>query len=62
MSIAHRKPGFRDFWRIANSVLNKAKPATPPLFNGPEVFLAHRRNEASLSLSICITLVHVHLN
>ena len=27
----------RDFWRIANSVLNKAKSATPPLFNGPEV-------------------------
>ena len=29
--------GSRDFWRIANSVLNKGKFAVPPLFNGPEV-------------------------
>ena len=27
----------RDFWRIANSVLNIGKSAIPPLFNGPEV-------------------------
>ena len=27
----------RDFWRIANSVLNQGKSAIPPLFNGPEV-------------------------
>ena len=26
-----------DFWRIANSVLNKGKSAIPPLFNGLEV-------------------------
>ena len=26
-----------DFWRIANSVLNKGKSAIPNLFNGPEV-------------------------
>ena len=26
-----------DFWRIANSVLNKGKSAIPPLFNGREV-------------------------
>ena len=29
--------GSRDFWRIANSVLNKGKSAIPLLFNGPEV-------------------------
>ena len=29
------KPGSWDFWRIANSVLNKGKSAIPP--NGPEV-------------------------
>ena len=29
--------GSGDFWRIANSVLNKGKSAIPPLFNGPEV-------------------------
>ena len=31
------KESIRDFWRIANSVLNKGKSAIPPLFNGPEV-------------------------
>ena len=36
-SITSRKLGSRDFWRIANSVLNKGKSAIPPLFNGPEV-------------------------
>ena len=32
-----QKPGSRDFWRIANSVLNKGKSTIPPLFNGPEL-------------------------
>ena len=32
-SITSQKPGSRDFWRIANSVLNKGKSAIPPLFN-----------------------------
>ena len=36
-SISSQKLGSRDFWRIANSVLNKGKSAMPPLFNGPEV-------------------------
>ena len=36
-SIISQKVGSRDFWRIANSVLNKGKSAIPPLFNGPEV-------------------------
>ena len=36
-SITSQKPGSRDFWRIANSVLNKGKSAIPPLFNGSEV-------------------------
>ena len=31
------KTATRDFWRIANSVLNKGKSAIPPLFKGPEV-------------------------
>ena len=35
--ITSEKLGSRDFWRIANSVLNKGKSAIPPLFNGPEV-------------------------
>ena len=35
--ITSQKLRSRDFWRIANSVLNKRKSAIPPLFNGPEV-------------------------
>ena len=36
-SITSQKLGSRDYWRIANSVLNKGKSAILPLFNGPEV-------------------------
>ena len=36
-SITSQKLGSRDFWRIANSVLNKGKSAIPPLYNGSEV-------------------------
>ena len=36
-SIISQNLGSRDFWKIANSVLNKGKSAIPPLFNGPEV-------------------------
>ena len=36
-SITSPKLRSRDFWRIANSVLNKGKSAIPPLFKGPEV-------------------------
>ena len=36
-SVTSQKLGSHDFWRIANSVLNKGKSAIPPLFNGPEV-------------------------
>ena len=36
-SITSQKLGSFDFWRIANSVLNKGKSAIPPPFNGPEV-------------------------
>ena len=35
--ITSQKLGFRDFWPIANSVLNNSKFAIPPLFNDPEV-------------------------
>ena len=36
-SSTSQKLGSRDFWQIANSVLNKGKSAIPPLLNGPEV-------------------------
>ena len=47
-SIISQKLGSRDFWRIANSVLNKGKSAIPPLFNGPEV-LPSASDKAKLS-------------
>ena len=40
-SISSQKLGSREFWRIANSVLNKGKSAVPPLFNGLEVLFLH---------------------
>ena len=46
-SITSQKLGFRDFWRIANSVLNKGKSALPPLFNGLEV-LSSASDKANL--------------
>ena len=36
-SIASQKLGSRDFWRIANSVLNRGKSAIPRLFSELEV-------------------------
>ena len=33
--ITSQKLGFRDFWQIANSALNKGKSAVPPPFNSP---------------------------
>ena len=36
-SITSQKLGSRDFWQIANNVLNKRKSAIPPLFTDPEV-------------------------
>ena len=46
-SITSQKLGSRDFWRIANSVLNKGKSAIPPLFNGSEV-LSSTSDKANL--------------
>ena len=36
-SITSQKLGSRDFWQIANIVLNKGKSAISPLFNRPEM-------------------------
>ena len=46
-SITLQKLGSRDFWRIANGVLNKGKSAMPFLFNSPEV-LSSASNKAKL--------------
>ena len=36
-SITFQKLDLQDFWKIANSVLNKGKSGIPPLFKGLEV-------------------------
>ena len=45
--ITSQKLGSRDFWQIANSVLNRGKSAISLLFNGPEV-LSSASDEAKL--------------
>ena len=45
--ITSQKCSSRDFWRIANSLLNKGESAIPPLFNGPEV-LSSESDKAKL--------------
>ena len=56
-SITSQKLGSRDFWRIANSVLNKGKSAIPTLFNGPEVLSSAYDKENCLLKTFLITLV-----
>ena len=65
-SITSQKLGSRDFWRIANSVLNKGKSAIPPLFNGPECCLLHLTKQNYLlktfpGTQILMTLVSLYL-
>ena len=36
-TITSQKLGSRDFWQITNSILNKDKSTTPPLFNDLKV-------------------------
>ena len=45
--VTSRKIYSPDFWRISNSVLNKGKSATLPLFNGLEV-LSYASDKAKL--------------
>ena len=47
-SITSQKLGSWDFWRIANSVLNKGKSSIPPLLNGPEVFFSSASDKEKL--------------
>ena len=43
--ITSQKLGSRDFWGIANSVLNNGKSAIPPLFKGPELLTSASNKE-----------------
>ena len=52
-SFTSHKLGSRDFWLIANSVLNKGKSAILPLFNGPKM-LSSASDKAKFLLKICL--------
>ena len=56
-SITSQKLSSRDFWRIVNSVLNKGKPAIPPLFNGQEVWSSASDKAKLFAKSFLRTLV-----
>ena len=58
-SITSQKLGSRDFWQIANIVLNKGKSAIPPLFNGPEV-LSSASDKAKLFANNFSTNSNLH--
>ena len=56
-SITPQKLGSRDFWLIANNVLNKGKSAIPPLFNSPEVLSSDLIKENCLLKTFLRTLI-----
>ena len=63
-SITFQKLGSRDFWQIANSVLNKSKYAIPPLINSPEVLSSAKQNcflKTFLRTLILMTQVSLYL-
>ena len=41
-SILSQRLGSKDFWRIANNVMNRGTSSIPPLFNGPEVLTSSK--------------------
>ena len=60
-SITSQKLGSRDFWRIANSVLNKGKSTIPPLFNQPEVLSSALIKQNHLLITFLRTLILITL-
>ena len=56
-SITSQKIGSRDFWQIANSVLNKGKSTIPPLFNGQRCCLLHMIKQNCLLKNFLRTLI-----
>ena len=56
-SIAFQTLGFWDFWRIANSVLNKGKSAIPPLLNSPGVLSSASVKANRLLITFLKTLI-----
>ena len=56
-SITSQKLESWDFWRIANSVLNKGKSAKPPLFNNRRCCLLHLIKQNCLLKTFLKTLI-----
>ena len=61
-SITFQKLGSQDFWEIANSVLNKAKSAIPPLFNSPQYVQERATAENYRPVSRCSVVSKVFEN
>ena len=71
-SITSQKVGSRDFWQIANSVLNKGKSVIPLLFNDPEVlsspsdkeklFAENFSNKSNLATQVSLSLLELIQN
>ena len=60
-SITSQKLGSWDFWRIANNVLNKDKPAILPLFNSLEGLSSTSDKQNCLPKTFLRTLVLITL-
>ena len=60
-SITSQKLDLQDFWKIANSVLNKGKSAIPPLFNGPLLHLIKQNYLLKTFLRTLILMTQVSL-
>ena len=73
-SITSQKLGSQDFWRIANSDLNKGKSDISPLFSSPEVLSSasaklfaqtfsknHNLDDPGISLSVCPSRTNLKL-
>ena len=60
-SITSQKLGSRDFWGIANSVLNQGKSAIPSLFNGPEVLSSASDKNFSLNSNLDDSGISLHV-
>ena len=52
-SITSQKLALRDFWPVANNVLNKGKSAIPPLFYGSDVLSSASDKAKLLAENFC---------
>ena len=55
--ITFQKHGSQDFWRIANSVLNKDKSAIRPLFNSLKFFFSEFNKAKLFAKNFSCTII-----